>query len=83
MSDFLEDCIRYGKLDFWRIGFPWAEINACIDNETFDFIGSQEAIQNFETMTGQSWDSLSEDNIIEIRCPKCASTYAVPWPDLG
>jgi hypothetical protein len=83
LGDFLEDCIRYGKLDFWRTGFPWAEINACIDNETFEFIGSQEAIQNFETMTGQSWDSLSEDNIIEIRCPKCASTHAVPWTDWG
>jgi len=81
--DFLEDCIRYGKLKFWRAGFPWAEVNACIDNETFEFTGSKDAIQNFEQMTGENWDSLGDDLLYQMRCPKCASTHAVPWTSWG
>lgn len=81
--DFMEDCIRYGKNKFWRAGFPWKEVNACIDNETFEFRGSKEAIQNFESMTSHSWDSFGEDNTLQMRCPKCANTHTIPWTQWG
>ena len=77
--NFLEDCIRYGKLQFWTTGFPWALVNDCIDNETFEFQGNHETRFNFEAMTGLPWNSLSDDQPHKIRCPQCASVHSLPW----
>ena len=37
---FTEDCIRYNKLRLWKTGLPWEAIDACINNETFEYSAS-------------------------------------------
>lgn len=78
---FLEDCIRYGKTYFWRTDFPWAQVNACIDNGSFEFSETQNAIQNFEFSTDHPWSNLDEDDVVEMRCPLCDGTHEIEWTD--
>ena len=77
--DFFEDCIRYGKMDFWATGMPWQAINACINNETFEFTPSGAARQLFESTTGLAWDCLDGSAVMESKCPKCDNEVQLPW----
>ncbi|KAM0796411.1 hypothetical protein BDR22DRAFT_893265 [Usnea florida] len=77
--NFLEDCILLGKMDAWRTGLPWAVINSCIDNRSFEYDPGTEAEQRFESSTKHCWDSLQDPNSIEIECPACCDLHAVPW----
>ena len=77
--DFLEDCLRYGKMDFWRAGFPWATINSCIDNDTFEFKPTSKAVETWERNTGHAWDSLNDSKDARIRCPMCKIHVSAPW----
>ena len=77
--NFLEDCILLGKMDAWRTGLPWAVINSCIDNESFDYDAGPEAKHLFESETQHCWNSLQDPQLVEIKCPKCDSIYEVPW----
>ena len=76
--DFLEDCLRQGKMRFWRAGLPWAVINCCIDNNTFEFRASDLAIEHFEDQTGCRWDSLIDSPKATIDCPSCRRKLYVP-----
>jgi Glycine-rich domain-containing protein-like len=76
---FFEDCIRYGKLDLWATGLPWAAVNACIDNSSFEYRTSEEAHQLFETSSGRPWDNLRDASEKPLECPRCLSTTAFPW----
>ena len=76
--DFLEDCIRYGKLKFWRTGFPWAAVNSCINNDNFEFMATNQAIGLFESKTGHSWNNIDDQNLC-INCPSCSRPHTVPW----
>ena len=76
---FTEDCIRYSKLSLWKTGMPWEAIDACIDNESFEYSASHEARQRFESHTSFAWDSLSDNPQIVIACPKCEKTVSSPW----
>ena len=77
--NFLEDCILLGKMDAWRTGFPWAVINSCIDNGSFEYDAGTEAKQRFESSTQHCWDSLRDPNSTELECPVCYDLHAVPW----
>lgn len=66
-------------MDAWRTGLPWAAINSCIDNESFDYDAGPEAKQLFESWTQHCWDSLQDPQFVEIKCPKCDSIHEVPW----
>ena len=76
--NFFEDCIRYGKLKFWRTGLPWAAVNSCIENDNFDFMATEEAIQSFELQTGYPWNNIDQQDLI-IKCPSCFKLHSVPW----
>ncbi|TID21286.1 hypothetical protein E2P81_ATG04572 [Venturia nashicola] len=76
---FFEDCFRYGKLDFFATGMPWPAIDPCIDNVTFEFKPSAQAVQNFETATGLCWSNLNDGMEKALSCPRCHSTISVPW----
>lgn len=76
---FLEDCIRFGKMDFWVTGLPWNMINACIDNSTFDYTPSNEAMRAFEGITSLAWDNLHDGPEKAITCPKCQKTVNWMW----
>ena len=75
---FLEDCIHYGKLEFWRAGLPWAAVMSCIDDETFEFRAPTEAIASWETTTGCCWNSLDDAPTVSVRCSKCDTKHRVP-----
>jgi hypothetical protein len=77
--DFLEDCLRYGKLKFWRTGLPWAAINDCLDDKSFHFIASTEAVKRYEEQTGHAWNSLNDPSKASVQCPHCSEVYDVPW----
>ena len=77
--DYLSDCIRYGKKGFWANGFPWNIVNACIDNEAFEYETSKEALEYFESCTNQPYDALKMPLQIVIPCPKCTTNVVCPW----
>lgn len=77
--DFLEDGLRQGKMRFWRAGLPWAAINPCIDNDTFEYKTSEAAMERFEDRTGYKWDSLSDSPTASIECFVCSQCLHVPW----
>ena len=77
--NFLEDCILLGKLDAWRTGFPWAVINSCIDNGSFEYDAGTEAKQLFESATKHCWDSLQDSISNQMKCPECCNLHSVPW----
>ncbi|KAL8817101.1 MAG: hypothetical protein Q9191_008211, partial [Dirinaria sp. TL-2023a] len=76
---FTEDCIRYKKPSLWKTGLPWQAIDACIDNETFEYSASTGARQRFESQTGYAWDSLYDSPEIMIACPRCNKSVSCPW----
>lgn len=76
---FLEDCFRYGKLDFYATSFPWQAISRCIDSVTFSFSPSAEAQKKFEAAVGLRWDNLEDPLWKSVPCFSCGTTIAVPW----
>lgn len=76
---FLEDCIRYGKMKFWRTGLPWSAIDSRIDNDTLEYSGTEEAQKFFVTGSGLAWDSLNDPSTVLVQCPKCKSKMSYPW----
>ena len=77
--DFLEDCIRYGKLNLWTTGLPWAAIDSCIDNDSFEYSASDQARAKFESLTGLRWDSLNDSHQARLECPCCHRQVHSPW----
>ena len=77
--DFLEDCLRQGKMRFWRAGMPWAVIDPCINNMTFEYSASDAAVKHFEGRTGHKWNSLSDSPNATLECPSCRRTLHVQW----
>jgi len=77
--NYLEDCIRFGKFRLWTSGFPWEAVNACIDNDTFEYSPRAEARQKFESTTQHAWNSLDDSPNINIACPKCKKMISCPW----
>ena len=77
--DFLEDCLRQGKMRFWRAGLPWAVIDPCINNNTFEYCASEAAMESFEDRTGFKWDSLHDPPNATIECCSCGRKLYVPW----
>ena len=77
--DFLEDCLRQGKMRFWRAGLPWAIIDPCIDNTTFEFNANDAAVKSFEDHTGYKWNSLVDSPDATVQCPSCRRVLQVLW----
>ncbi len=77
--DFLEDCIRFGKMDFWATGLPWNVIDPCIDTTSFDYRASAEAMRVFESKTGLTWDNLHDGRNKAIGCPGCQKKVECAW----
>lgn len=76
---FFEDCFRYGKLDFFATGLPWAAVDPCIDIFTFEFKPSAQAVENFEASTGLHWSNTDDALTKNLACSRCHSTVSVPW----
>lgn len=76
---FLEDCIRYGKMNFWATGFPWAVINRCFNDKTLEYNAGETAKSKFEQATKLSWDNLQDPLRKDIKCPNCGALVHVRW----
>src|SRR5215469_2769412 len=76
---FLEDCFRHGKIDFYATPFPWPAVDQCIDNTTFDFKPTDQAISNFEFATQLSWNNLGDPENRSMICPSCGQSISCPW----
>ena len=79
--NFLEDCIRYGKMSTWKTGFPWEVIDRCINNQTMEYTVSEQAQQIFEQKLKLKWNNLLDQPTKEVDCPYCKKTNAVPWTE--
>ena len=77
--DFLEDCLRHGKMQFWKTGLPWEAIDSCIDNNSLEYCASQQAQGFFEAQTKEAWDSLNDKPTTLVPCPKCKRLLTCPW----
>lgn len=77
--DFLEDCLRYKKMNFWKNGLPRLTIDACIDNDSFEYSANLEAQSTFQRQTGLAWDSLNDATAKVVPCPNCKRELACPW----
>jgi len=77
--DYLEDCVRHGKMNFWRGGYPWEAVNSCIDNSSFEFNPPRQAKTGFEQNTGFGWSSLDDPPEIVVKCPSCLKDGSHPW----
>ncbi|KAK2737213.1 hypothetical protein FQN55_001234 [Onygenales sp. PD_40] len=76
--NYLEDCLRRGKMSLWATGMPWDAINDALDTD-FNFIPGEKAIGHFAMMTDRLWDNLLEPPTKPIPCPKCQVTIHAQW----
>jgi Glycine-rich domain-containing protein-like len=76
---FLEDCYRYGRMDFYATPFPWAAIDSGIDSVTFEFKATDQAVANFTQITALEWDNLIESELISMSCTFCNRVFICPW----
>ena len=67
----------------WRSGLPWHAIDSCIDNDSFEFIGTTDAQHIFQKQTGLAWDNVNDPPEMHIPCPKCKQRMTVPWTTSG
>ena len=68
-------------MDFWATPFPWSAVDSCIDTKTFEFKGTEQAMENFEKATGLKWDNLHDDEGKKINCPSCKESFTTPWTE--
>lgn len=77
--DFLEDCIRYDRVPFWRTGLPLATIDPCINNDTLEYHPGDRAPTHFLATTGLPWNSLDDNSQLMLRCIGCCRPRHVAW----
>lgn len=77
--DYLEDCLRHGRMNLWHTPMPWATVASCIDSESFVYNPDQVAVNTFEAATGWTWESTADTSKKNISCPSCKSSMHVPW----
>ncbi|KAJ5590550.1 hypothetical protein N7450_004522 [Penicillium hetheringtonii] len=77
--DFMEDCLRYGRMSTWTTGFPFKAINQCIDDRTLEYTVSEKSMQMFKKEIHREWDNLADPSDLDIECPSCKKRITVPW----
>ncbi|KAF3090186.1 hypothetical protein TWF102_009402 [Orbilia oligospora] len=75
---FFQDCLRYGRMDFWFTGLPWAAINECIDSYTFEYKLADSAVYKWEAKTRLPFNNLDTPNY-KGQCAGCGNTFEAPW----
>ncbi|KAJ5287682.1 Protein of unknown function DUF1399 [Penicillium angulare] len=79
--NFLEDCIRYGKMSIWRTGFPFEAVNASIRDNTLEYLTSAGCQEAFEREMKVKWDNLEDPPTKTIKCPRCGQDNSVAWTE--
>jgi hypothetical protein len=78
---FLEDCLRWGKMDWYATGLPWVAIDACIDNVTFEYNPPVHAQETFRSATQHTWSLLDGAPTKQYRCPGCRKINEFQWTE--
>lgn len=81
--NFLEDCIRYGRMSTWKTGFPFETVNNCINDRTMEYTVSEEAQQQFEHQLPLKWDNLHDPPSKDVVCPSCQKPNQLMWTEGG
>ncbi|KAF2267846.1 hypothetical protein CC78DRAFT_511594 [Lojkania enalia] len=76
---YLEDCMRMNKHKIWHTPFPWETIYSAIDDATFTYSPPETAITTWGKSTYLPWNSLDDENLKSLTCPKCTRAITVPW----
>lgn len=76
--DYLEDCLRFGRMSLWHAIFPWEGAVNCINSNTFVY-ESAEAAETFAGLTGLPWDQLDDLTPKKLSCPACLKNMEVQW----
>ena len=76
--DYLEDCLRFGRMSMWHTVFPWQGAVDCINSETFVY-ESPEAAKTFTGLTSLPWDQLDDLTPKRLTCPACRKDMEVQW----
>ena len=77
--DYLEDCIRNGRMSTWKTGFPFEAVNNCINDRTLEYTVSAKSQELFEKQIQLSWDNLHDSPAKSLPCPRCNTLNPVPW----
>ena len=77
--NFLEDCLRFGKIRLWHTGLPWGVINSCIQANEYKFVVPESTKQQFERIVGEPWENEDMPDTLQIPCPACQASNRVPW----
>lgn len=77
--NFLEDCLRFGKLRLWRTGLPWNVINSCIKGNDLELIVPETTKKRFEGIIGEPWEMEDMPDTLEIPCAGCMKGNRVQW----
>lgn len=80
--DYLEDCIRAGRRQFWTAGLPWKLINEAIDTN-FNYKVSDACIAAWKTATKLEWDNVDDSMDKRIKCPACSEAISILWTTCG
>ncbi|KAJ5389971.1 uncharacterized protein N7496_001039 [Penicillium cataractarum] len=81
--DFLEDCIRSGKMSTWRTGFPFAAVNDCINDRTLEYTVPEKTRLLFQERLKLSWDNFHDPPGKDLECPRCTRINTVLWTEGG
>ncbi len=83
--DYLEDCLRMGRMHYWHAGFPWKVAMDCINDETFVYETSAEATNQFEELTGlpSNQTDFAYPSVKVLHCPVCSAARRCPWTTAG
>jgi hypothetical protein len=80
--DFLEDCIRRGRSEFWTAGLPLKTINEAIDT-SFNYNVSEDCKAAWKAATGKAWDNTQDAATKSLKCPACSEKHDIPWTTCG
>lgn len=76
---YLEDCLRFGRMQLYHTQMPWQAAAECINSETFAYEAGEGAEGLFTSMTGLPWDNLAVTGPRVVECPSCGRNNAAPW----
>lgn len=76
---YLEDCLRYGKMQLWHTPMPWKAVTDAIDSETFVYAPGAEAEGIYQGLTGRSWENTADSEDKLVTCPTCKRSVNAMW----
>jgi hypothetical protein len=81
--DFLEDCIRSGKMSTYRTGFPFSAVDVCINDRTLEYTVPDKTKGLFEQRLKLNWDNLHDPPGKDLECPRCTQINTILWTEGG